>query len=246
MKIDIHITDATPEEAARIMLASQRAEAATEAEKIKPESRLMKRFITPDPQPGQTGCEGCRNTEFDAATCEECSPDPKKRPARDIIKAAAAKVNKFGIPPSLFGKDKKKYQRLWYLCKKHGITYEGALKKDQDLAAARKNKAQAKKKSGGKAKPSAKAIAPSNEGKKPPVPVTMDKAPACEIVTGLHVRQIKSDQGRQIFGTGVVLARHGGIVEVRNGGGKAHKIDAKCLEIVPTGEVSDRATGASS
>jgi len=69
----------------------------------------------------------------------------------------------------------------------------------------------------------------------------MNAAPLNEIVTGLKVRQIKPDQGRQFFGVGTVVARerNGAIICVRNGGGRIHKIDAKCLEIVPAGEVLD-------
>jgi hypothetical protein len=87
------------------------------------------------------------------------------------------------------------------------------------------------------------AIAASKEPA--PVPVTMDKAPACEIVAGLHVRQIRPDAGRSIFGTALVLARPGEIVEVRDGGGQVHKILAACLEVVST-PASDRAAGEAS
>jgi hypothetical protein len=56
------------------------------------------------------------------------------------------------------------------------------------------------------------------------------------IVPGIRVRQTKADGGRQIFGIGIVLARHGEIVEVRNGSGKIHKIQASCLEVISVGE----------
>jgi hypothetical protein len=260
VKIDIHIMDATPEEAARIVLASQRAEAATEAEKIKPESRLMKRFVTPDPLPGQTGCEGCPNTEFDAAKCEECSPppapiaaklkakhNPPEKPERRHRptgrkpgpRPGTGKGNPYGIPTSLYTTDKKKYQRLWSRCKAKGIKYEEALAMDGKTKLvgrhAKKAKAEALI-----IKESAQSIASSNDVKEP---VTV-AAPSA-IVIGAHVQQTRPDAGRMISGNGVVVGRRGEIVDVRDGGGKVHKILAACLKVVTT-PVSDRATGMSS
>ena len=59
MKIDIHITDATPVEAQRVLIGMGFAEdilgkippAIIRIEKVKK--------LVPDPQPGHTGCEDC-------------------------------------------------------------------------------------------------------------------------------------------------------------------------------------------
>lgn len=59
-----------------------------------------------------------------------------------------------------------------------------------------------------------------------------------KIVTGIHVKQIKPDNGRSFYGIGTVVARENGgqIISVRNGGGKIHKIDVNCLEVVSSPE----------
>lgn len=78
------------------------------------------------------------------------------------------KGNKFGIPTSLHTTDRKAYDRLWSRCKAHGITYEQALAMEKTPKA----KVPAKKKP--VVKPSAQAIAPSNEVKEPPAGTTQD------------------------------------------------------------------------
>jgi hypothetical protein len=127
MKIDIHITDATPEEAALVFTgvtvgqAVGRVAAKVAEKHVAKEIERVKKPV-PDPQPGQTGCEGCLNTEFDAAKCEECSPTPTPEPAKRpkaTVKGkpgpvpGSGKGNSFGIPVLLYTTDKKQYQRLW-------------------------------------------------------------------------------------------------------------------------------------
>lgn len=265
MKIDLRITDCTPEEANRIL--APLAMEGMAARIIKEWSHVPK--PVPDPTcPEETGCADCDNAKgSDFEKCHACSPPPIKeaktvpiehhtaqnpektrahngpvRPGQPGKEKEAiphkgphggnnGKVNKYGIPPELNGTDRKKYMRLYDRCKRLGLTYEAALalEKTPEIIV----------------KESPQPIASSNEVKEPAAK-TMDTLSPNTIATGMHVRQIKPDQGRQIFGTAVVLARVGDMIEVRNGGGKKHKIDARCLEIVPAGEASDRATGGAS
>jgi len=229
MKIDIHITDATPEEAAIIFCGISVQKAAESVVK-----KIVQKKAVPDPKPGQTGCEGC------SPAPAVKKPDmrhlhPSKNGGREKVK----KGNKYGIPASLFSEDKRKYQRLDARCRTHGVTYEQALEMEKMI---RPGKVHADT-----VKQSAQAIASSNDVKEPVCALTMDKCSASENVIGFRVRQIKPDHGRLFSGIGVVVARHNGIIEVRNGNAKTHKIDARYLAIV-TGDqqASDRATGASS
>lgn len=68
--------------------------------------------------------------------------------------------------------------------------------------------------------------------------ITVNKAPASELVTGLKVRQVIPWLGKQFHGNGTIVAREqeGAIICVRNGGHKVHKVGAHCLELVPAGE----------
>jgi len=65
------------------------------------------------------------------------------------------------------------------------------------------------------------------------------------IVSGLTVKQVKPDGGRQMYGNGMVVARRGEICEVRNNG-KTYHILAACLEIVRGPEKTGDAVGAES
>jgi hypothetical protein len=174
MKIDIHITDATPEEASLVLAGVTVSQAVGRVAARIVQKKAEER--TADPTcVEETGCEGCQNTEFDAHTCEECSPPPA--PIAPVLKrkynksasekrtkpveAPSAGVGKYGIPKKLFGTDKALYQRLWNRCKKLGIKYEAALAMEAKM----------RKRPGKKPdtpKPSAKAIAPSNDVKESP------------------------------------------------------------------------------
>lgn len=190
---------------------------------------------------------------------------PKKEPVK---KKRGSKGNKYGIPSELRKTDKKRYDVLWQRCKLHGITYEEALKRDGMKGGRTTTKTSIKStnlvvapteeiKKEPVPKPAKTVVKRSSAEKtveKSPAVVhnvatppsqsdcnniTMDKAPASEIVTGIHVRQIRPDNGRQFFGVGTVVARerNGELIHVRNGGGKIHKIDAHCLELVTSPEV---------
>jgi hypothetical protein len=76
------------------------------------------------------------------------------------------------------------------------------------------------------------ALAEANKHFSPP----QKSPPSDGIVTGIHVKQIRPDAGRQIFGTATVIERRGEIVSVRNGNGKVHKILAACLQAVGSTE----------
>lgn len=72
-----------------------------------------------------------------------------------------------------------------------------------------------------------------------PVPVQdISSIPSTQIIVGKKVKQIKADRGQIFYGNGTVLARerNGEIISVRDGGGKIHKVDAKCLVFVPEAE----------
>lgn len=172
--------------------------------------------LLPQPEPEQPAID----KPADSLPARPTHKDPSE-PASDGARKGmrvlgGAKCSKSGIPAGLSTSDPRKYARLIYRITKGGMTYEEALAREDAV----------------------------KEAKEPAR--TLDTISPNTIVTGMHVRQIRPDQGRQIFGTAVVLARVGDIIEVRNGGGKKHKIDARCLEVVPAGEASDRATGASS
>jgi len=221
MKIDIHITDCKPEEAQRVLIGMSFAEDILG--KISPAIRIEKAQKRPVPDP----------------TCAK-RPDMRHlHPSKNGGNVKVKKGNKYGIPASLFSEDKRKYQRLDARCRTHGITYEQALEMEKMI---RPGKVHADT-----LKQSAQAIASSNDVKEPACTLTMDKCSASENVIGFRVRQIKPDAGRQFSGVGVVVARHNGIIEVRNGSAKTHKIDARYLAIV-TGDqpASDRATGGAS
>ncbi len=132
MKIDIHITDATPEEAQRVLIGMSFAE--NILGKISPAIKIEKaQKPTPDPTcDEEAGCLGCKESAlFDMGKCSECSPAPKpakekKTRANGPVKAGNHKGNKYGIPTELSKTNLKEYQRLWALCKAHDITYEQA------------------------------------------------------------------------------------------------------------------------
>ncbi len=134
---------------------------------IAPDTESPKPQKKPVPDPTcdeEAGCKDCNPDQFHGG-CEKCSPPPapiaavlkekfnppvseKKKPAK------TKKGNPYGIPKHLFSEDKAKYQRLWSICKKRGITYEEALKVP-------------KRKSPSTSKQSAKALSSSNDVKEP-------------------------------------------------------------------------------
>ena len=180
----------------------------------------------------------------------------KKPSVGQKLKTIAACNNKFGIPVDLYQKDKKKYQRIWSQCNKLDIMYEEALLLEgrtvrgtplKEILAIVRAEQQTKSESDKNSSENRSRIdKPVPDIKTVPFSVTMDKTPKSELVVGRSVRQIKPDQGRQIQGNGVVTARRGDLVEVRDGGGKKSWIVDTCLELITDTEVSDRASGRSS
>jgi len=170
MKIDIHITDATPEEAAVTFCGISVQKAAETVVK-----KIVQKKPVPDPTFEETEREKdtLPDCPCDNGTCKECSPPPappapiapvlkekyapktEKKPdgRKNNKRAANAKVNKFGTPSHLFSTDKQQYQRLWFRCSHKGIMYDEALKMEKPAADTSMQSAQ--------------AIPPSNEGKKP-------------------------------------------------------------------------------
>jgi hypothetical protein len=215
-----------------------------------------------------TCSNGRKGKQFDTKVCDECAP-PVKRGAKTASpeKVIAAKKTPgctgkryhgdLKIPFSC-ATQKTEYYRAWNICRKHGhIPYPEALALENKS----KEKVPAKApvpKSGlvvRKQKPlplhqhpktaSAESAAetPGHDNVAATQPQSETRSPLLDplrIVSGLTVRQVKPDGGRQMFGTGTVTARHGEICEVRNGG-KTHHILAACLEIA-TGK--DAAKGA--
>ncbi|DBA34958.1 TPA_asm: hypothetical protein vir524_00056 [Caudoviricetes sp. vir524] len=144
MKIDIHITDATPEEAALVFTGVTVGQAVGRVAASVAEKHVRKGIAratpaqkqVPDPLPGHTGCEDCDHDLRDVAGCERCSPPPTPEPAKRpkaTVKGkpgpapGSGKGNSFGIPALLYTTDKNQYQRLWARCKTKGIKYEQAL-----------------------------------------------------------------------------------------------------------------------
>lgn len=154
MKIDIHITDATPEEAALVLTGVTVSQAVGRVAAKIVQKKAEEMRPVPDPTDNdETGCKDCQNTEFDAIKCEECSPPPApiaavlkkkfnppisekktetldKKGVRKGIRALGLlknRDNKYGIPKKLYSTDKRKYQRIWSRCKNQGINYEQAL-----------------------------------------------------------------------------------------------------------------------
>lgn len=137
------------------------------------ESPAAQKKPVPDPiDDAGTGCAECNPDQFHGG-CETCSPppapiavvlkekfNPPEQPAKQHGGSQGHKGNKYGIPPSLFKTDKHEYQRLWALCKAHGLTYEQAL-------TWKRLPSRTKGDQSNKVKPSAQAIAPSNDVKEP-------------------------------------------------------------------------------
>jgi hypothetical protein len=188
MKIDIHITDATPVEAQRVLIGMSFADEILG--KISPAIKIERaeQKPEPDPAPGHTGCEDCDHDLRDVAECERCSPPPAPAPAKPkaTVKGkpgptpGSGKGNSFGIPVLLYTTDKKQYQRLWARCKSHGIKYEEALKMEEGTKKPRGKQGNPKVKRQGHlplhlknpqpdtSKPLSEAIPQSNDVKEPP------------------------------------------------------------------------------
>lgn len=123
MKIDIHITDATPEEVAMVFTGLTVAQEVGPAARLVAQKHAAKGIEKPIPDPTcdeETGCKDCDCHGLPDA-CDTCSPPTEKK------KRGPQKGNKYGIPIELYRKDKWEYGRLWSLCKAHGLTYEQAL-----------------------------------------------------------------------------------------------------------------------
>ncbi len=135
------------------------------------------------------------------------------------------KGNKYGIPSLLWKTDKKRYQILWSRCKKHGIMYEEAVKRDG-------------MKGGGRPPSPKKVLAKSKEIIQKTVnpvhePMILNSSPPLEIKIGTHVRQIKPFHDRQIKDKiGIVSGIKNGLIEVNFNGTQWYKIAPDCLEVV--------------
>lgn len=145
MKIDIHITDATPEEARLLFGWNKTVEAADRLL-----STMMEGAREIDDCEWRKNMDGPACTK-DAPLCDTCSPLPPPivKPSAKAIALSNdvkeppskkpdgrkhnGKGNKYGIPPELYKQDKQKYSRIWSRCKKHGLTYEQALELEKDI-----------------------------------------------------------------------------------------------------------------
>lgn len=153
---------------------------------------------------------------------EEEAPVPGKVAP---VKKTKKPRGKYQIPFSAVTQ-KKDYQNARNLCIKHQLPYSEALKKQQE-----------EEPDGG-----------AGETPKELTLKTLDTISPNDVINGLKVRQIKPDGGREkMCGIGIVTARKAGLIEVRDGNGKKHMLDARCLAIDTTWQQpSDRARGASS
>jgi len=149
---------------------------------------------------------------------------PRKKAA---AKSQKSHGGKYQIPFSSITQ-KKEYQNARNLCVKYRSPYPEALRKQQEEETG--------------------APAPQPVQAPAPAITTIDMISPNDLITGWKVRQIKPDGCREnMFGVGVVTARKAGLIEVRDGSGKKHTIDARCLVVDTTGQqASDRATGVSS
>lgn len=173
------------------------------------------------------------------------TPPTKKKPGLNSI-TSRGNLNRKGkgkhgdlkIPISAVT-DKKGYMAAYLLCKRHGwLPYPEA------LALENKSVENIQKSTEKVTEDPAKGVRPQeikiqDVAKIQPQNSVVLSHP--EIATGMRVRQIKPDAGRQMFGTGVVVSRHGEIVEVRNGSRTPHKILAACLELA---DGPEKETGA--
>lgn len=182
------------------------------------------------PADGLQGGAPTSTKKTEVATVPEKPPVQKKKSKKEA-NAKNAKVPAWTDEQKALVKGCKTKEEAWEKFKEKypGHRNENAVSQRFNIL---------KKKGTTTSKPLREAIPPGNEGKESPAPVST-------IVTGAHVRQTRPDAGRMISGNGVVVGRRGEIVEVRDGGGKVHKILAAFLVVV-TGPVSDRATGDAS
>jgi len=189
--------------------------------------------------------------KFNPSTASERKPEQVKKRGKYKKKADHQ------IPFESTGDDRAPYQRAMRLCKKYGLPYPEALAKDM---VKHPEKYEEKPAPAVKAQKKVRVKKPKlphrMKNREEPEKVSAKTTPAAptnsattlldplKIVTGVHVRQTRPDGGRQIFGTGTVIARHGEIIDVRNGGGKVHKILAACLEVVTsTHQGEEKAAG---
>jgi hypothetical protein len=131
--------------------------------------------------------------------------------------------SKYGIPTELYTSDRKKYKRIWARCKKHGITYEEALKLET------------------------KPEDPKEEPVENPIP-DKTEVPSDDIITrnfpaltdplaiiqGHTVLMIKPNGDKQIVpGNLLITSRKiDGRIEVRDNNGKLHLIPPDCLKVI--------------
>jgi len=149
--------------------------------------------------------------------CIYCNDELKS----ELVKKAPAKKrggnhskgNKYGIPSSLYMTDKKRYNVLWARCKKHGITYEEALKRDGIKGGRTTTKTSTK--------PTKLVVAS---------PENLVISPGFKL--GDHIKQIKKFQDRQVSGVGVVTNFVKGLIEVNFNGTQYYTIAPDCLELV--------------
>jgi hypothetical protein len=193
MKIDITIRDLTPEEANRITAYLHSSKFAFKEEPVKDAPKKG------SPKAG------------------------KAVPRAPVQKAPHTRVkeNKFGIPSSLCTSNLKLYNRLWYRCKQHGLTYEEALRYETEPLPKPVTK------------PEVALVQVSPVQGMSALIKPIPSAPLPQFGPGVLVKQVRPDHGRKLqsVGTVVSLERGGQLVNVRDSEGKIHKIDIRCLEV---------------
>jgi hypothetical protein len=147
----------------------------------------------------------------------------RTKPVKPVEKAPHTRVkeNKFGIPSSLCTSNLKLYNRLWYRCKQHGLTYEEALRYETEPLPKPVTK------------PEVALVQVSPVQGMSALIKPIPSAPLPQFGPGVLVKQVRPDHGRKLqsVGTVVSLERGGQLVNVRDSEGKIHKIDIRCLEV---------------
>lgn len=212
---------------------------------------------TSDAVPAHIPADGLQETT--PAGAPPISEEVPIVPPANEKKKHGGSVGKWKIP---FKYPSSAYENARKLCKKHGKPYPEALKLEE---AAAKTLAPVSKSRRVVRKQKALPLHQKNHEPEDPAkgtraqeihikdvattpPQDKTRSPLLDplvIVSGLTVKQVKPDGGRQMYGNGMVVARRGEICEVRNNG-KTYHILADCLEIVRGPEKTGDAVGAES
>ncbi len=275
MKLSIQMDDITPEQGVRVLRAAldveiEKEKAAGKTLAHKPTDGLP---TGPEDLGACAHCEehGDKFEKCDKCAppiSEEAKnvPVKKTKPAKKK-KGHRGRENKYLIP---FPQGPE-YCKAYRLCLKHRCTYPEALAlENKSVENIQKSTEKVPAKGAGFTSKSGLVVRKqkalplhqkNHEPVKEPVrPVPGDRPAATTppqsetrsplldplvIVSGLTVKQVKPDGGRQMYGNGMVVARRGEICEVRNNG-KTYHILAACLEIVRGPEKTGNAVGAES